>query len=105
MCILCGPTCKEAPAHSRVVVANCLLQGGGEHDSINLKSRHNVGIGAEAEKEEGRVGGVVVAGEPQWRHLGRRGREGSLTSLRPLYEHFASMIFLSSSLERLSSWS
>ena len=44
--------------------------------------RHNVGIGAEAEKEEGGVGGVAVAGEPQWRHLGRREREGgSLTSL------------------------
>ena len=61
------------------------LQGGGDHASIS-PSRHNVGIGAEAEKEEGgfgRVGGVGPAGEIQWRHLGRRGREGgSLTSLR-----------------------
>ena len=69
--ILLGPTCKEAPAHSRVVVESCPVQGGGDHASI---SRHNVGIGAEAEKEEGGVGEVVVAGEKQWPHLGRRGK-------------------------------
>ena len=53
---------------------SCLPQGGGGHASIT-KSRHNVGIGAEAEKEKGGVGGVEAAGEKQWRHLGRRGRE------------------------------
>ena len=37
--------------------------------------RGDIGIGAEAEKEEGGVGGVGSAGEKQWRHLGRRGRE------------------------------
>ena len=61
---------------------SCPVQGGGIHAFI-IKSRHNVGIGAEAEKEEGGVGGVELASEIQWRHLGRRGREGgSLTSLR-----------------------
>ena len=51
------------------------MQGGGGHSSTTLPSRHNVGIGAEAEKEEGGVGDVGLAGEPQWRHLGgERGR-------------------------------
>ena len=73
--ILFGPTCQEAPAHSSIHVVSCQVQGGGGHASINLQSRHNIGISAEAEKEEGGVGVVVVAGEPQWRHLGRRERE------------------------------
>ena len=85
-------------------MGSCAPQGGGEHASIII-SRHNVGIGAEAEKEEGGVGGVEPASEIQWRHLGRREREGGLlTSLINTSEHFATMIFLLSSLERLSSW-
>ena len=78
--ILLGPICQEAPAQSMVVAVSCQVQGGGEHASI--KSRQNVGVGAVAEKEEGGVGRVGRAGEKQWRHLGRREREGgSLTSL------------------------
>ena len=56
------------------------MQGGEPHASITLPSRPNVGIGAEAEKEEGGVGDVETAGEPQWRQLGRREREGGAHS-------------------------
>ena len=64
------------------------MQGGGGHVSRISRhasifiSRHDVGIGADAEKEEGGVGGVEVAGEIQWCHLGRRGREGGAHSHR-----------------------
>ena len=71
--VLPCPACKEAPANLGGAKASCIEQGGFHisTDPIKAPSRRLVGIGALAQEQERRVPGFAIAGEPQWRHLGK----------------------------------